>query len=125
MRIWFRSDDGAFTDNSLVRAVYLELSVVAGPEAKRPTIADLEAYLGDPEMIRLASGIESPTVALIYRNDRVNTYVDDLECDKVLPDQEILSIVLFAEPPTNQAWLSQPHEWVDYGYCHNFERDLS
>lgn len=61
VRIWFRSDNGNTVDKSLIRVLYLELAVETGTEIKRPTIADLEVFLGEPEMVRLSSGVETPT----------------------------------------------------------------
>lgn len=125
VRVWIRSGGGEVTSNSPVRAIYWELGIVTGDEIKRPTIADLQMFLGNPETVRLASGVENLSIALIYRNARVYTSVDDLDCDKVLPNQPAPSIGLYEEPPVQEAWLSEPQEWQGFGRCYHFIRSLS
>jgi hypothetical protein len=123
--IVFRSDDGEVTQDDLVRTIYLYPLVDVEASIIYPAISDLQSVLGEPAAVRLASGVEIPTMVLLYRDQQVHINVDDLECDRVLPDQQILGIVLYGEVPSNLAWLSEPQEWVGYDYCYNFERVVS
>jgi hypothetical protein len=125
LRVVFNLVDGEVTGDSPVRTVHLEPIEVPEAGIGRPTIAELTLVLGDPEMVRLASGVEVPTTVLIYQNQRVYLSVDNLECDKVFLSQVTRTIVLSAEPLLHIAWLSIPQKWLAYNYCYNFERVLS
>lgn len=125
LNIGFHSDAGAMTENSIVRRIYLAPFIRLGESISRLMLFDVQNILGMPIAVRLATGVENPTVVLIYSDQRVSVVVDDLDCDKVLPDQQVKTIVLDDQVATNDAWLSDPQEWRGFGYCYNFERKLS
>jgi hypothetical protein len=125
LNIGFHSDAGEMTEDSIVRKIYLQPFIRLDGTINSPTISELQSILINPEMVRLVTGDETPTIALIHKNGRVHIYVNDLECDIVLPDQQIICIVLHDQIPTAWAWLSDPQEWRGFNYCYNFERKLS
>jgi hypothetical protein len=124
-RIALVSDDVEMTSASIIRTIYFEPIINPESGIQRPTISEMGSVLGDPEIVRLASGVEAETAALMYRGQQVHVFVEDMECDKIDLDQELLTLVLYDEPLEYAAWLSQPQEWVDYDYCYNFERTLN
>jgi hypothetical protein len=124
VRIGFFIQDVEVTNASIVQGISLEPGAMTEDEISRPMLSDLEDVLGVPETVRLASGIENPSVILMYQGARINIAVEDLQCDEVRRDQQIRGIGLYEVPPM-AAWLSQPQEWVGYDHCYNFERVLS
>jgi hypothetical protein len=125
LRIVLSLDGGDVTSDSLVRTIQLEPIGSLTGVIERPTLIDFAPVLGNPEMIRIASGVDVPATALIYKDQQVYISVDNLECDQVLPNQAIRTIVLSAEPLIHVAWLSELREWRGFSYCYNFERVLS
>ena len=120
------SDNGVPSDDtSIVRSIILNPFVKIGESVSSPTISDVQRVLGDPTMARLASGADNFSVALFYGDGRSNVFVSDLECDKVLSNQQVGGIGLYSEIRANIAWLSDPQDWQGFNYCYNFERKLS
>lgn len=124
VRVAFVTTDGNSTNEAIVQRIFLEPTVISGADSERPTIADLQGLLGNPEMVRLSTGIETSTLAVMYQDQQVHIFVDDLDGDKVLPNQTVLSIVLQDDTNPDAAWLSVPQNWVGYDHCYNFERTL-
>ncbi len=125
LNIAFHSDTGEITAASIVREIYLQPFIRLDGTINSPPISSLQSILGNPEMVRLASGDETPTITLIYEGGLVHEYVNDSECDKILPNQQLISIVLFDQIPVGWAWLSDPQEWHGFSYCYNFVRKVS
>jgi hypothetical protein len=125
VRIVLRSDDGPVTPYSVVRTIFLIPLISAKPPITYPTISELQSVLGDPTAVRLGTGVEIESIVLFYREGRVTVWVNDTDCDQVLPSQQIISIGLHNETPPSGGWLSLPQEWVGYNHCYNFERQLS
>lgn len=125
LKIVFISDNGQMTESSIVRGLSLAPFIDVGTSTITPRLSDLQDILGDPVSVRLVSGIDKPSIMLIYRDGLVYSGVEDLECDKVLSNQRIGGVTLYGEVPTNIEWLSDPQEWHGFNYCYNFERKLS
>ena len=125
LNIAFYSDNGPMTEASIVRGIILDSSWKMGTLDSRPTISDIQSVIGSPTVARLATGADNFSVALFYGDGRSNVFVNDLECDQVLPDQQIMSISLNDKIPPDIGWLSDPQSWQGFNYCYNFVRKLS
>jgi hypothetical protein len=125
LHIVFVSGNGRATQNSVITQLYLEPFLDQNSFNKRLTIPDLYEALGKPEIVRLIFGLEIERIAILTKGQRVQIFLDNIECDKLYINQEILQIrFIESVPSTGNAWLSDPQQWRGFGRCYHFERKL-
>ena len=115
----------SLSSQSIIQYIYISLDRRKSTDAKLPTIADLYDNLGEPETVRLFTGVEKERVTLLYKEQRIEVFLNDLDCDKILMNEEITQIVLVdPAPKTYVAWLSKPQAWRGFGRCYWFVREI-
>lgn len=105
--------------DAIVQRLYLQPLVTGAYSFERPRIAELYSGLGDAEGIQRLSGINITSLAVLFRNRRVEIYFDEPECDWVDPAQPIRSILISHQSnEINVAWLSAPLRWQGFRRCY-------
>ncbi|MBA3873538.1 MAG: hypothetical protein H0X30_30775 [Anaerolineae bacterium] len=121
--ITLQAKDMSQSPQSIIQEIYVYR--IINPDTDPPTIPDLYADLGNPEMVRLMSGVENEQVVLLYQGQQTLVFLDDLDCDRIPLKQEITQITLIDPQKTPHfAWLSDPQMWQGFGRCYNFIRKL-
>lgn len=114
--------------HSIIQGTYigfdLRFNQLNSKGTKLPTIPDLYNSLGNPESIRLSSGAEEHNIALFFKGGNIVVSLNNLECDRVRLNQEILSISLDAQITQYAAWVSKPHAWQGFGKCYHLVRSI-
>ena len=100
LQIVFRSGRGQEIQDSVITTIFLTPYLDLSSYNKRPRIPDLYVDLGKPEVVRLASGVEKERVAVLYKEQRVQVFMDDLECDRLSVNQGIMTIVFIDPVPS-------------------------
>ncbi len=125
LRIYFLSDNGASKKNSIVQIIGLQAFMRNGTVVSFPSIADLQSLLGEPTTVRLGTGVEIETIALLYSEGLAHVVINDRVCDEIVISQEVINIRLYHEIPADFVWLSEPQAWRGFDYCYNFKRRLN
>lgn len=122
LRIDLYTNENEVAEVPLVLGFSLQPFLELDRSVRRPTISEIQALLGEPTLVRLANGIDNYGIAMLYYDGLVSVGVEDLECDQVLPNQQVYTIGVVAQPPPEEVWPAEAQLWRGYGICYNFER---
>lgn len=113
-------NSGGDREQSIVYMVNLVLH--APTPADRLRIGEVFHVLGDVEGVQRITGVEGPRLDVFFRNQQVEVFFAEPDCDRVRVEQPIRSIFLADRPPGDaRSWLSPPSRWLGFSRCHNLE----